>query len=377
MQALFYTCNAALLAVLAIAIWGMFRQARHLRDDSFQLRRKSFAAVFITMLLYVASTFTIYSHGRVEVLSTLAVCLHYTAMVTFIMASCAFFGRNYYRSVLTWAFFMQYPVVMLVLHIIMRATGRYVKLYSASELLRYEGNDLGLFWGRVIWLAMLTFCLLFLLCMLVGAYVHYRKRPTPAGLPASRLNWQKKDVRYVPCYLVLNVGMMGSLFTSSLWPYVVLHLLTTVMFVRTFMVYNRYMHYIEHLASRREAFLHIPVRLMELAEQERNNPLYKSNATLDEIAAALDVSRKDLSDYLYEELNTTFPSWTSEQKLSHFTKQLLRTDRKISELAMACGYASITALNRAFKARYGMSPSDYRDKTTPKTDQLNVLSVRR
>jgi AraC-like DNA-binding protein len=44
---------------------------------------------------------------------------------------------------------------------------------------------------------------------------------------------------------------------------------------------------------------------------------------------------------------------------------------------MACGYASITALNRAFKARYGMSPSDYRDKTTPRTDQLNVLSVRR
>ncbi len=65
MQALFYTCNAALLAVLAIAIWGIFRQARHLRDESFQLRRKSFAAVFITMLLYVASTFTIYSHGRV------------------------------------------------------------------------------------------------------------------------------------------------------------------------------------------------------------------------------------------------------------------------------------------------------------------------
>ena len=31
---------------------------------------------------------------------------------------------------------------------------------------------------------------------------------------------------------------------------------------------------------------------------------------------------------------------------------------------MDCGYASITALNRAFKARYGMSPSDYRDKTS-------------
>lgn len=363
-QALFYTCNAALMAVLAAAIWFMFGQARHLHDESFQLRRKSFAAFFITLLLYVASTFTIYSHGRVEVLSTPAVGMHYTAMVTFTMVSCALFGRNYYRSVLTWAFFMQYPVVLLVLHTITRSTGHYVKLHSASELLHYEGNDLGLFWGRVIWLALLTFCFLFLLCLLIEAYIYYHRHSRAANMPASRLKWQNKDVRDVPCYLILLVGMMGALFGNSLWPYIATHLLMTAMVVRTFMVYNRYMHYIEQLARQREAFVHIPAKLKELAEQERNNPLYKSNATLDEIADALGVSRKDFSNYLYEELGTTFSSWTSEQKLAHFTTQLLRTDRKISELAMACGYASITALNRAFKARYGMSPSDYRDKTS-------------
>lgn len=365
MQALFYTCNAALMAVLAAAIWFMYGRARHLRDESFQLRRKSFAAFFITLLLYVASTFTVYSHGRVEVLSTLAISLHYTAMVTFTIVSCALFGRHNYRNVRLWAFFMQYPVILLVLHIIMRATGHYVKLYSARNLLLYKGNAPSLFWGRAIWLAILIFCLLFLLGMLVDAYIYYRKHPRSARLPASRIKWQNKDVCDVPCYLLLLLGMMGSLFSSSLWPYIVVHLLMTAMVVRTFMVYNRYVHYIEQLARRRGAFLHIPSRLMELVGQERNNPLYKSNATLNEIADALGVSRKDFSDYLYEELNTTFPSWASEQKLDHFTTQLLRTDRKISELAMACGYASITALNRAFKARYGMSPSDYREKTSP------------
>lgn len=377
MKILFYTSTAILLVTLAIAMWYIYGHGKRLNDEAFQLRRKSFTAFFIALQLYVASTLIIYSHGKVEVLNTLTVCMHYSTMLVFTMMSCALLGRNYHRNVLLWAFFMQYPVEMLVLHIIMRTKAYYVKIYSLDALLSYNGDNLGLFWGRAIWLAILTFCFLFLMCMIIEAYIYYRKHPASASVPASRLNWRSKDVRGLPFYFITLLGMTGSLLASSLWPYVVTALLMTVMVAHTIMVYMRYMHYIEQLTSRHDAFLLIPALLKELAEQERNNPLYKSNATLDEIAAALGVDRKDFSDYIYEELGTTFPSWTSEQKLDHFTQQLLRTDRKISELAMACGYASITALNRAFKARYGMSPSDYRSKTSPPEIGGNLLMAKR
>ena len=92
------------------------------------------------------------------------------------------------------------------------------------------------------------------------------------------------------------------------------------------------------------------------------NPFYTSNPTLEAISEALDVEKEELRDYIYSELGTTLSAWTSEKRILYISQQLLKTDRMVSELALSCGYSNPSALNRAFKQRFGVTPSEFRAK---------------
>lgn len=91
------------------------------------------------------------------------------------------------------------------------------------------------------------------------------------------------------------------------------------------------------------------------------NPFYGTgNPVLDEVAAALGLSRDDLSQYLIQTLRTNLVAWSSEQRLHHCAEEICRGDRKITEIAAACGYHDVPTFTRAFKRQYGVAPSEYR-----------------
>ena len=95
---------------------------------------------------------------------------------------------------------------------------------------------------------------------------------------------------------------------------------------------------------------------------EPGNPLLDTNPTLDHVATVLEVSREDLSDYIYNRLGMSFSAWTSEKKLLFCAHLLATTDRLISDIALSAGYMNVTAMNKAFKTRFGKTPSQYRQE---------------
>lgn len=95
---------------------------------------------------------------------------------------------------------------------------------------------------------------------------------------------------------------------------------------------------------------------------EHDNPFIDTNPTLDNVASVLEVSREDLSDYIYNRLGMSFSAWISEKKLLFYTHLLATTDRLISDIALSAGYMNVTAMNKAFKTRFGKTPSQYRQE---------------
>ncbi len=362
MTTLFYITDILLLLIISAILIFMYGRARRLKDVSFQLRRRSFIAFYILLGIHIVSSFDIVTADGTEVLATFAICTLYAAFTTFMMLSSAYFGRKYHRNTFIWFFLLQYPAILLILHLFSRFTGRYSRVYSMDDIW-YNGKGLTrfLFAGRLIWLAIVIVGFLFMICMLIDAY-HYYMKNIAVHTPTERKTMSRDEILDIAIYAVLLVGMMVSFMMPYLLPHIITNILMACMVFRTYYVYYNFLRYSENMSRKQTVFVHISQKLLELSEQEHNNPIYHSNSNLDEVADALKVEHQDFSDYLYERLHTSFSAWMSEMKIKHFTQQLTMTDRKISELSAACGYSNVSSLNRAFKANFGMTPSKYREK---------------
>ena len=66
---------------------------------------------------------------------------------------------------------------------------------------------------------------------------------------------------------------------------------------------------------------------------------------------------------LFQAIGTTPMRWVEEQRLNRIALELRSTAyacRSITQLALSCGYNDQSSFGRAFKRRFGVSPSDYR-----------------
>lgn len=61
-----------------------------------------------------------------------------------------------------------------------------------------------------------------------------------------------------------------------------------------------------------------------------------------------------------QQQDMNFMAWVSDQRLRYCAEQITATNRKINEIAASCGYNDLPNFTRAFKQRFGMSPSKYR-----------------
>ena len=98
----------------------------------------------------------------------------------------------------------------------------------------------------------------------------------------------------------------------------------------------------------------------ELATSVEQNPFFAGNPTLDDVAQALGVTNTDLSDYVLQQDKNNFMAWVCDQRLRYCAEQIATTNRKISEIAISTGYNDLPTFTRAFKRRFGISPSEYR-----------------
>lgn len=59
---------------------------------------------------------------------------------------------------------------------------------------------------------------------------------------------------------------------------------------------------------------------------------------------------------------SSFTSYVNDQRLASAAEALRRTDSKIVTIAEDAGFGNLSNFNRQFKARYGMTPGEYRTK---------------
>ncbi|RJS93048.1 GlxA family transcriptional regulator [Salinisphaera sp. Q1T1-3] len=94
------------------------------------------------------------------------------------------------------------------------------------------------------------------------------------------------------------------------------------------------------------------VRAIALMETHREPPL-----SLADIAERVGRSPRQLQRLFETALQTTPGAWYRELRLGHAQALIEATDRPLAEIAIAAGFASATAFSRAFRQRFGVSPS--------------------
>ena len=83
--------------------------------------------------------------------------------------------------------------------------------------------------------------------------------------------------------------------------------------------------------------------------------------TVETIAAALSCSRTRLYR-VFAERGLSVAGHLRDQRLSHSRQLLRQSPMRIGDIALYCGYGDLPAYSKAFKRRFGMSPSECRSE---------------
>jgi AraC-like DNA-binding protein len=82
--------------------------------------------------------------------------------------------------------------------------------------------------------------------------------------------------------------------------------------------------------------------------------------SLTKVAKAVNVSGNHLSEKFKEVTGVNFVDYVARARFENARDLLLNSNRRISEIAFAAGFQSLSQFNRVFKKLSGKSPSAYR-----------------
>ena len=80
--------------------------------------------------------------------------------------------------------------------------------------------------------------------------------------------------------------------------------------------------------------------------------------SLSTVAEAFSMSERSLSRFFRDKLQDTFSNMLEKIRLSEAEK-LLREDRSLQDVADSVGYANVSTFTKAFKRRYGATPTEW------------------
>src|SRR5205814_3191883 len=88
--------------------------------------------------------------------------------------------------------------------------------------------------------------------------------------------------------------------------------------------------------------------------------------SLGKVARAANTSANYFSEKFKEATGTNFVEYVARARYEKATALLREGNLRISEIAFACGFQSLSQFNRIFKKFSGKSPTDYRTATRGK-----------
>ena len=360
MIATFYITCAILIVLLVFVTVKFAVHGRDLDDTPFQIRRKSFIVFYTILVANVALSLTIVHPQGVEVYCTLPICTLYFVFSAFMMMSTAHFGKDYHRNVFIWFLIVQYGFILLVLSVLCRLLGLYEPLFTPDGM--FSANNRFIAYGRIYFLAIMLAVFFLMLMVLAESYVSSRRRRKfEASEFYARPEYDAESLNIL-LYVVVFTFTLAGYFIPSILPHIISNVLLAAMALRSSFTFSRYLNAMRGDIRAKKLYLEISGKIDKMLECEKDNPIYKSNTNIDDISEALQVSRDDMSSYIYQELGSSFAAWVSEKKLLRCAQLIAGTDRKISEIAINTGYMDLPAMSKAFKKRFGVTPSEYRKR---------------
>jgi AraC-like DNA-binding protein len=82
--------------------------------------------------------------------------------------------------------------------------------------------------------------------------------------------------------------------------------------------------------------------------------------SLSKLAKAVNISSNHLSEKFKQVTGVNFVEYVARARFEKARHLLLDSNRRISEIAFAVGFQSLSQFNRVFKKLSGKSPTDYR-----------------
>ncbi len=111
-------------------------------------------------------------------------------------------------------------------------------------------------------------------------------------------------------------------------------------------------------------------RKHEIDEYIRMN--FDKQISLEDLSKQLYLSYAYLSKFIKRQFGMGFAEYLNSVRLNFATSQLLHSDQSAARIAMESGFASSAAMNKAFREKYDMTPTEYRKKWMNKQNQEEV-----
>jgi xylan 1,4-beta-xylosidase len=129
-------------------------------------------------------------------------------------------------------------------------------------------------------------------------------------------------------------------------------------------------------------------RIKEIHDYVNSN--FYQPITLSDLAEKMFLTPQYLSRFIKEHMGTTFTNYLSDTRLSYALTELQSTDSSITSIALNNGFPNVSAFNKAFREKYKVSPSAWRQANSLKllknappgftrieseTTESNIISV--
>jgi AraC-like DNA-binding protein len=88
--------------------------------------------------------------------------------------------------------------------------------------------------------------------------------------------------------------------------------------------------------------------------------------SLSKLAKAVNISANHLSEKFKQVTGINFVDYVARARFEKARDHLLNSNRRISEIAFAAGFQSLSQFNRVFKKLSGKSPTEYRAAHLPR-----------
>ncbi len=344
----------------SIILWWRSRKC----DDKL-IRGYCYAAIamYLVIATMVELGYYVIRYDRVEVLHMGYFIGCYIGLQIFYLSLDSTFEQSWTKNPSVWVTCNTFPAIYILLNIfnVYILDHKLPSFYSYSQAFGATGFDEFHLICRLLAMAFTTYYIALLSFFILDSYRKRRARAHKLEYDKHRLTWLERDAMIWIGLII--AAFVGVFLPSALYQLALRALIIWAVIDNALGNYKLITGYdaMHGDMSSKDPLQVISFRLYQWLEAEEF-PLSHGVPTIETVAQQAGITEESFTKYLYEYKSMTFTEWVSEQKMVYCKRLLMNSDLNVSEVAYKAGYSNVAAMNRAFSRRYGMSPTEMRNK---------------